>query len=204
MPDDGAVRQLGAQALQLVDVELVGVVGGGEGVGGDEEPGAAQRLGGVAVGRLGEPDEQPPGVRRAPTRRSARRPGAPGRRAISTAPGANRSSGESVCTSTTSSPRRPCARTTMPDQEQRSLPVGVDDIHPHAPAADAADDRAQRGGRATTAADHLAEVLGVHPDLEGAAAAGGDQLDLHVVRVVDDAPDEVLQRVRQDASRCLR
>src|SRR6185369_2608238 len=131
-------------------------------------------------------------MRRAPS-------GAPGRRVTSTAPSANRASGESVCTSTTTSPCRPWARTTTPARRS-PLPVGVDDIDPHTTAADAADDRAQRRGRATAPADHLAEVFGVHPDLEGATAAGGDEVDPHLVGVVDDAPDEVLQRVGQDGA----
>src|SRR5207248_2519249 len=117
--------------------------------------------------------------------------GVPGRCATSSAPSANRASGESVCTSRTTSPRRPCARTTTPASSS-SLPVGVDDIDPHTPAADAAHDRAQRRRRATAAADHLAEILGVNPDLEGAAAPGGDEIDPHLVGVVDDAPHEVL------------
>src|SRR5690606_31174278 len=127
--------------------------------------------------------------------------GSPGRCAMSELPGANRSSGESVCTSTTSSPRSPCGRTAIPTRYSapEPLPVGVDDIHANAPPTDAADDGAQGGGGTAAAADHLAEVVGVDPDLEGAAAAGGDELHLHVVRVVDDAPDEVLESVRQDA-----
>jgi hypothetical protein len=55
----------GPWIFELVDVELVGVVGGRERGGGDEEAGAAQRFGGRAVGCLGEADEQPPGVRSA-------------------------------------------------------------------------------------------------------------------------------------------
>src|SRR6185369_8985230 len=83
--------------------------------------------------------------------------------------------------------------------------VGVDHVDAYAPAADAGDHLAQRLRGATAVADYLAEVLRVDPDLQPLAAAGGDQVDAHVVRVLDDAPDEVLERgleqLRPPASR---
>ena len=204
--DDRAVRQLGAQALQLVDVELVRVVRRRRARRRRSAAGcraAPRRRRGRATSD--EPDQQPTRVRsRRLDGEHAVRPAGPPR-------GQHRAGSEplvraSRCApSTTSSPRRPCARTTTPTRTSPSIParsaIGVDDIDPHAAATDATHDRAQRGGRAAAAADHLAEVLRVHPDLEGASAAGGDQLDLHVVRVVDDPPDQVLEGVREDASR---
>ena len=157
----------------------------------------------VRSGDLDEPDQQPPAVRpgrlhgeqAVGARRAARRAARP--RARTARPG-------SRCARRRRARRagRGPARRRRPAASGAAVPtVGVDDIHPHAPTADAADDGAQRGRGAAAAADHLAEVLGVHPDLEGAAATGGHQLHLHVVRVVDDAPDQMFESVREDASR---
>ncbi len=57
--DRGAVDQLDREALQLVDVELVGIGDGDQLVGAHEQAGAAQRFRGRAVGNLDEPDEHP-------------------------------------------------------------------------------------------------------------------------------------------------
>ena len=52
-----------------------------------------------------------------------------------------------------------------------AAPVDVDEVDPGAAAArQGRDDGAERGRGATAAADHLAEVVGVHPDLEDRAA----------------------------------
>src|SRR3954447_20437955 len=120
---------------------------------------------------------------------------------VSTAPGANRSSGESVRTATTSSPRRPCGRPTTPTRSGGGVgwasAVGVDDIHPHTPTADAVHHGAQGGGGPSTPADDLAQVFRVHPDLEGPATPCGHQVHMHVVRMVDDAPDQMFESVRE-------
>src|SRR5688572_32447627 len=125
----------------------------------------------------------------------------------STAPGTKRRSGSSVRTSTVTSPRTPWGRPIRPTttvsveglrgslKELCSAPVGVDDVDPEAAPADAGHHLAQRLGGAPAAADDLAEIVRVDPDLEGLAAAVGEQIDGHVFRVVDDAFDQVLERV---------
>ena len=47
------------------------------------------------------------------------------------------------------------------------------------------------------AADHRAEVVRVDPDLEPLTAAGVDQTDTNIVRIVDDAFDKVFKRRSQ-------
>src|SRR5690606_4890370 len=44
------------------------------------------------------------------------------------------------------------------------------------------------------AADHATEILGVHAQLQHLAASGVDRAHPDVLRVVDDALDEVLER----------
>src|SRR5687768_1655802 len=61
----------------------------------------------------------------------------------STAPGAKRSSGSSVRTSTTTSPRTPCGRTISPTTSSIDL-VRVHDVDPDTAATDRADDLPQR------------------------------------------------------------
>src|SRR5687768_925948 len=122
----------------------------------------------------------------------------------STAPGTKRRSGSSVRTSTVTSPRTPWGRPIRPTttvsglrgvlKELCSAPVGVDDVDPEATPADAGHHLTQRLGGAPAAADDLAEVVGVHPDLEGLAATVGEQVDRHILRMVDDALDQVLER----------
>src|SRR5690606_29846518 len=77
--------------------------------------------------------------------------------------------------------------------------IGVDDVDPHAAAADPAHHRAQRGGGTATTADDLAEIVRVDVHLERAAAPRGDQLHPDVIRVVDDAPHQVLERIGEEA-----
>src|SRR4051794_2210213 len=122
---------------------------------------------------------------------------------VTAAPTRNRSSGESVRTSTASSPRIPCALAMRPTTTSMTVPkqtsaVGVDDVHADASPTDATHDGAQGGRRATTPADHLAEVVGVHVHLERAATARGQQLDPDLVRVVDDPAHQVLEGVREE------
>src|SRR5437899_1300626 len=71
--------------------------------------------------------------------------------------------------------------------------VHVDEVDADAAATEGAHDGTQSAGGAAVAADHLAEVVGVDPDLEDAPAAQGARGHLHVVRVVDDALHEVLK-----------
>src|SRR4051812_39290088 len=123
----------------------------------------------------------------------------------STAPGTNRRSGSSLRTSTVTSPRTPWGRPIRPTttvstslmatRTPGSAPVGVDDVDAQAAAAHAGHHRAQRLGRAAATADDLAEVVGVDPDLEGLAATAVQQVDGDVVGVVDDALDQVLERL---------
>src|SRR5690242_16402544 len=133
----------------------------------------------------------------------------------STDPGAYRSSGSSVHGSTKTSPRTPRARPIRPTATSsakssapaatgrgagRSAAVDVDDVDAHALAADAGDDLAQGLRGAPAAADHPAQVVGVHPHLEPAAAAVVDQVDAHVVGMVDDAADQVLDGLLEHVS----
>src|SRR4051812_34816647 len=145
--------------------------------------------------------------RRAPTTVSVRRDDAEpgGGSARSVLPGANLRSGSSVRTSTVTSPRRPCGLPIRPTTTSTWLSEGPSaasvDIHEVDPRAAGAgqgrDDGAERGGGAPAAADHLAEVVGVHADLQDRAAA--ELLVAHddVVGVVDHPADQVLQRVSQ-------
>src|SRR5262245_7964203 len=114
-----------------------------------------------------------------------------------TEPTTYRASGSSVVTATTTSPRTPCARTTEPITSsiasgRRS--VGVDDVDADLPTADRGDDLAECLGGAAVAADHRTKILRMHPDLEALATTGVDEPDAYVIRVVDDALDQVLER----------
>src|SRR5699024_6048933 len=86
-------------------------------------------------------------------------------------------------------------------RSRRSAPVDVHHVHAHgAVSGQSAHHGAQRPGGAPGAADHPAEVAGVDPDLEQVATTQCLGPDLHVVRVVDDAADPVLQRVAEHHS----
>src|SRR4051812_38063989 len=121
-----------------------------------------------------------------------------------TAPVTKRRSGSSVRTSMVTSPRTPWGRPMRPTTTvsevgggvvlRCSASVGVDDVDPQAAAADPGHDLAQRLGGAPAAADDLAEVVGVHPHLEGLPATAVQQVDGDVLGVVDDALDQVLER----------
>src|SRR2546429_342676 len=101
--------------------------------------------------------------------------------------------------STTTSPVTPCALTTRPTtRSMRPLLVGVHHVDADAPTTNAGDQRAQRGCGATTPADDLAEVVGVYMHLDGAAAAAGHHVDPHIVGVVHDPADKVLDGVDDD------
>src|SRR6185312_5652091 len=104
-------------------------------------------------------------------------------------------------------PTRPTTTSTVLSEGASDGPSAASvDIHEVDPRAAAArqrrDDGAEGGGGAPAAADHLAEVVGVHPDLEDRAAT--ELLVAHddVVGVVDHPADQVLQRVSEhDVSR---
>lgn len=86
----------------------------------------------------------------------------------------------------------------MPSQPPR-LAVSVDDVDTDPPSTDAAHDGAQRSSGTATAADHLAEIIGMDVYLERSTSPRGDQLDAHIVGIVDNPPHEMLQRVHEHA-----
>src|SRR3954451_20178544 len=116
-----------------------------------------------------------------------------------TEPGANRTSGASVRTSTATSPPMPWARamrpTTSCTEWVSANLVDVDEVDADAAAAEGGHHRAQSARSATATADDLAEVVRVHADLQDLTTPEVAQVDLHLVGVLDDAPDEVLERL---------
>src|SRR4051794_28939793 len=128
----------------------------------------------------------------------------------STVPAANRSSGTSVHGSTKTSPRTPRAGPTRPIAIQSLgessgstaalAPVDVDDVDADALAADAGDHLSQRLPGAAAAADHPAEIVRVHADLEPLTATVVDHVHPDVVRVVDDPAHEVLEGLLEHVS----
>src|SRR4051794_11457345 len=108
-------------------------------------------------------------------------------------------SGSSVRISTTTSPVTPWALTTRPTTRSMCpLLVGVHHVDADAPTADAGNQSAQRGRGSTTTADDLAEIVGVHVHLDGAAAAAGHHVDPDIVGVVHDPANQVLDGVDDD------
>src|SRR5690606_18756328 len=80
------------------------------------------------------------------------------------------------------------------DAWSRSRRVGVDDVDAHpAPVGERRHEGAEGLRGAPRAADHAAEVLGVHTHLEDLAARRARRIHLHVVGVIDDPLDEVLK-----------
>jgi hypothetical protein len=73
--------------------------------------------------------------------------------------------------------------------------VGVDEVDPHITAGQGADDGSERGGRAAAPPDDLAEVVRMDMDLEQLAPTLLAGSHPYVVRVVDYAADQVLERV---------
>jgi hypothetical protein len=71
--------------------------------------------------------------------------------------------------------------------------VRVDDVDADAPPTDRCDHLAKSLGRTATAADNGAEVLRVNPYLEALAPATVDHAHPDLVRVLDDALDQVLE-----------
>src|SRR4051794_41870301 len=109
-----------------------------------------------------------------------------------TAPGANRSAGNSVHGSTKTSPRPPRAGPIRPTARNSprssatagSATVDVDHVDADALAPDAGDHLPQRLRGTAVAADDAAEILRVHPDLESLAAPVVDHVHPDVFRVV--------------------
>src|SRR6516162_7292925 len=117
-------------------------------------------------------------------------------RASTVAPTANRRSGSSVLTPITTSPRIPCGQPTRPTTIRIGSAdlVGVQQVDPDVAARrQGADHRTQRPGGAPAPADDLAEVIGMHPHLEDATPAQRPAGDLNIIRILDDAPDQVLE-----------
>src|SRR4029453_922449 len=111
-------------------------------------------------------------------------------------PGPARRSGSSVRTSTESPPLMPCGRPMRATTTSiRRLPclggsalVDVEEVHAHAALRpERADDGAQGLRSAAVAADHLAEVVGVHAHLEAAAAPVVAVAHGHVAGMLGDA-----------------
>src|ERR1700730_10452975 len=115
-------------------------------------------------------------------------------------PAANRLSGSSVRTSTTSSPLTPCALTTRPTTRSMTevLLVGVHHIDADAPSADAGDECAQRGRGAAAASHDLAEIVGMDMYLDRPPAAVGHHIDPNIVGIVHDSANQMLDRVDDD------
>src|SRR5699024_9577342 len=82
------------------------------------------------------------------------------------------------------------------------LMVGVDDIHPDAAATDTTHHGTQGSRRTTSPTDNLTEIIGVNVYFECAGTAVREQFDPDIVRVVDDASDQVLQRISGEAHAC--
>src|SRR5664279_4214338 len=115
-----------------------------------------------------------------------------------TEPTAKRSSGSSVHEATKTCPRTPRGRpmrpiaTTSPSSTM-SAPVDVDHVDADALTTHAVDDLAKRFGGPAVAANHPTEVIGVHPDLQPLATPVVDKVDPHVVRMIDNSADEVIE-----------
>src|SRR6476660_8273461 len=94
----------------------------------------------------------------------------------------------------------PCARMIRPMVSCMGGSVRVDDLDAYAATADRGDDLTQRLGGAPTTTDDRAEVLGVDPHLQPLTPPAVDEAYPDVVRVLDDALDEVLQRGAEHVS----
>src|SRR5579863_9696081 len=85
---------------------------------------------------------------------------------------------------------QPPVRSQLPDL------VHVQQVDPDITAArQGADDGAQRPGGTPAPADHLAQVVGVDPDLQDPAPAEPVTVDADIVGVIHDALDQVLKRL---------
>src|SRR5690606_11528827 len=94
------------------------------------------------------------------------------------APGTNRRAGSSVYSSILIAPLRPCALVSRPTRNRvlsGAVRLGIGVHHVDADPAtvgEGGDEGSQGGGRAATAANDAAEVLGVHAHLEELATVG--------------------------------
>jgi hypothetical protein len=70
--------------------------------------------------------------------------------------------------------------------------VDVDEVHTYAVVGECTDNRTERGCGTTAASDDLAEIVRMNPHLEELSLTAPASADRHVVRIVDDAPDQVL------------
>src|ERR1700761_3431892 len=122
-------------------------------------------------------------------------PSAPGS-VSSREPFANRSSGSSVRTPTTTSPRIPCGRPIRPTVTCTELPdlAGLQQVDADVPVPSQGTDHGpQRPGGPAAPAYDLAQVIGVDADFEYVAPAEHPAHHADVVRVADDAPDQVIE-----------
>src|SRR5665647_1699679 len=78
-----------------------------------------------------------------------------------------------------------------------SAVVGVHDVDPHRCGGQGAHHGAQGAGGPATSTDHPTQVLRVHPHLEQLPPAQRTLDHPHVVRMVDDAADQVVEGVGQ-------
>jgi hypothetical protein len=77
---------------------------------------------------------------------------------------------------------------------RHGLVVGVDDVDPHAATVGQCRDQgAERLRRATGTTDNATEVIGVHAHLEYITARRSLGRDDDLVRVIDDALDQVFE-----------
>src|SRR5215469_12347141 len=183
------------QPGELVVVELVRVLRQGHVGGVDREQDAAQRLGVGAADDLREGDQQAPAV---PSR------GRDGQRSrLGRVGGKHGPVGEPLAGIVGTDldrqlPPEPVRPEDPADHQWGAqLPdlVDVKQVYPDVTAArERADDRAQRTGGPPAAADHLAEVIRVYPNLEDPAPAQPVAGDADVVGVVHDALDQMLER----------
>src|SRR6185312_13091666 len=71
-------------------------------------------------------------------------------------------------------------------------------------ATDTGDQRTQRGRGTPAATDHLAQIVWMNMDLDGASTPAGHHVHPDIVGVVDDPPDQVLDSVDDDGTHCAR
>src|SRR5882757_8624389 len=189
------------EPLQLVVVELVGVVDRRELGGVNEEQGAPQCIGAVSVGNPGQANQQSAGmltdglddvVALRPTASAG-----PAAQRLTRCEPQVRIVGADVDDDFTGDAVR---LGDPPDNEVHRLLVGVHHVDADATATDACDQGAQGSGGATAAADDLAEVLGVNVHLDSASAAVGHHVDANVVGVVDYPAHQVLDGVDDDSA----
>src|SRR5215469_16548126 len=186
---------LHGQPGELVVVELVRVLRQGHVGSVHRQQDAAQRLGVGAADNLREADQQTPAVpsrRRDGQRSHLRRVG-----------GKHGPVGEPLVRIVGADldrqlPAEPVRPDDPADHQWRAqLPdlVHVKQVYPDVTAArERSDDSAQRTRGPPATADHLAEIIRVHPNLEDPAPAHPVTGDTDIVRVVHDALDQMLER----------